>query len=123
MALDPLDYRCNLALAMLEYNRADFPQAVAYATQALKRAHALNKKSAVRTGEFDSRQCLRTSGGNINKPKRISGGRSGAATVKAGGYYGLARLAARNGHFDAGLDFLPTKSSRLPNQSGSALPA
>lgn len=31
------------ALAMLEYNRADFPQAVAYATQALKRAHALNK--------------------------------------------------------------------------------
>ncbi|MGZ9989739.1 hypothetical protein ACXYS0_26800, partial [Escherichia coli] len=25
MALDPLDYRCNLALAMLEYNRADFP--------------------------------------------------------------------------------------------------
>lgn len=43
VALDPLDYRCNLALAMLEYNRADFPQAVAYATQALKRAHALNK--------------------------------------------------------------------------------
>lgn len=33
----------TLALAMLEYNRADFPQAVAYATQALKRAHALNK--------------------------------------------------------------------------------
>ncbi len=24
VALDPLDYRCNLALAMLEYNRADF---------------------------------------------------------------------------------------------------
>lgn len=62
VALDPLDYRCNLALAMLEYNRADFPQAVVYASQALKRAHALNKKSAVRTGEFDSRQCLRTSG-------------------------------------------------------------
>ncbi len=35
VALDPLDYRCNLALAMLEYNRADFPQAVAYASQAL----------------------------------------------------------------------------------------
>ncbi|MDY8833145.1 hypothetical protein UY844_25080, partial [Escherichia coli] len=35
--------RLQGALAMLEYNRADFPQAVAYATQALKRAHALNK--------------------------------------------------------------------------------
>lgn len=81
VALDPLDYRCNLALAMLEYNRADFPQAVAYATQALKRAHALNKNpqcgqaSLIRASAYERQ-------GNINKPKRISGVRSGAATVK-----------------------------------------
>jgi hypothetical protein len=55
--LDPQDYRCNLALAMLEYNRADYPQTIEYATRALSRA-SVEQKSAVWAGKFDS--CQRT---------------------------------------------------------------
>ncbi|MCL7158836.1 hypothetical protein MWK16_26940, partial [Escherichia coli] len=33
---------------------------------------------------------------------------------KAGGYYGLARLASRNGHFDAGLDFCQQRLRACP---------
>ncbi len=77
---------------------------MAYATQALKRAHALNKKSAVRTGEFDSRQCLRTSG-QYQQAEEDFWRAVWSGNSKAGGYYGLARLAARNGNFDTGLDF------------------
>jgi len=104
VAIDPLDYRCNLSLAMLEYNRADYLQAVTYASQALKRAHALNKNP----------QCGQASliRGNANERlakwpdaeedfwRAVWSGNS-----KAGGYYGLARLAARNGEYEAGLDF------------------
>lgn len=104
VALDPLDYRCNLALAMLEYNRADFPQAVAYATQALKRAHALNKNpqcgqaSLIRASAYERQ-------GQYQQAEEDFWRAVWSGNSKAGGYYGLARLAARNGNFDAGLDF------------------
>lgn len=104
VALDPLDYRCNLALAMLEYNRADYPLAIVYATQALKRAHRLNKNpqcgqaSLIRASAYE----------RLNKwPeaeedfwRAVWSGNS-----KAGGFYGLARLAARRNDINGGLDF------------------
>ncbi len=43
LEIDPFDYRCNVALASLEYNRANWAQAEKYAADALKRAHKLNK--------------------------------------------------------------------------------
>ena len=104
VALDPLDYRCNLALAMLEYNRADFPQAVVYASQALKRAHALNKNpqcgqaSLIRASAYERQ-------GQYQQAEEDFWRAVWSGNSKAGGYYGLARLAARNGNFDAGLDF------------------
>ena len=43
LEIDPLDYRCNLALGNYEYNRGNYAQALKYADQALKRAHMLNR--------------------------------------------------------------------------------
>lgn len=43
LTLDGGDYRCNLALATLEYNRANYEQALSHADKALARAHRLNK--------------------------------------------------------------------------------
>lgn len=89
---------------MLEYNRADFPQAVAYATQALKRAHALNKNpqcgqaSLIRASAYERQ-------GQYQQAEEDFWRAVWSGNSKAGGYYGLARLATRNGHFDAGLDF------------------
>ncbi|NYY77003.1 hypothetical protein DMI62_20515 [Escherichia coli] len=76
----------------------------------------------MRAGEFDSRQRYERQG-QYQQAEEDFWRAVWSGNSKAGGYYGLARLAARNGNFDTGLDFLPTKSSRLPNQSGSALPA
>lgn len=92
---------------MLEYNRADFPQAVAYATQALKRAHALNKNpqcgqaSLIRASAYERQ-------GQYQQAEEDFWRAVWSGNSKAGGYYGLARLAARNGNFDAGLDFANT---------------
>lgn len=89
---------------MLEYNRADFPQAVAYATQALKRAHALNKNpqcgqaSLIRASAYERQ-------GQYQQAEEDFWRAVWSGNSKAGGYYGLARLAARNGNFDAGLIF------------------
>lgn len=104
VALDPLDYRCNLALAMLEYNRADYSRAVEYATQALKRAHALNKNpqcgqaSLIRASAYERQNAWPQAEEDFWRA--VWSGNS-----KAGGYYGLARLSARRREYEAGLDF------------------
>ena len=104
VALDPLDYRCNLSLAMLEYNRADYDRAVNYATGALKRAHGLNKNpqcgqaSLIRASAYERLEKWQDAEADFWRA--VWSGNS-----KAGGYYGLARLCARRGDPEAGLDF------------------
>ncbi|MCS2170790.1 DUF5107 domain-containing protein [Scandinavium sp. TWS1a] len=102
--LDTHDYRCNLALALLEYNRADYACAISYATLALKRAHGLNKNP----------QCGQASLIRASASERLEKWQDAeedfwravwSGNSKAGGYYGLARLAARQGDSDVGLDF------------------
>lgn len=102
--LDPQDYRCNLALAMLEYNRADYTRAIVYATQALARAHRLNKNP----------QCGQSSLIRASARERLQQWHEAqedfwravwSGNSKAGGYYGLARLAARNQRYDDALNF------------------
>ncbi|MDS7913097.1 DUF5107 domain-containing protein [Klebsiella pasteurii] len=102
--LDPQDYRCNLALAMLEYNRADYPRAIDYATQALVRAHRLNKNP----------QCGQASMIRASARERLQQWHDAqedfwravwSGNSKAGGYYGLARLATRNERYDDALNF------------------
>jgi tetratricopeptide (TPR) repeat protein len=104
VALDPLDYRCNLSLAMLEFNRADYARTVEYASQALKRAHALNKNpqcgqaSLMRASAYE--RLAQWPEAEEDFWRAVWSGNS-----KAGGYYGLARLSARRGEHDAGLEF------------------
>ena len=104
LELDPLDYRCNLALAMLEYNRADYVRASDYATQALARAHRLNKNP----------QCGQASLIRASARERLQQWHDAqedfwravwSGNSKAGGYYGLARLATRNERYDDALNF------------------
>ncbi len=104
VTLDPLDYRCNLALAILEYNRADYHRAIDYASQALKRAHGLNNNpqcgqaSLIRASAYERLEQWHDAEEDFWRA--VWSGNS-----KAGGYYGLARLAARAFDDDAGLDF------------------
>lgn len=102
--IDPLDYRCNLALAMLEYNRAGYQRAVAYATQALARAHKLNKNplcgqaSAIRASAHERLQ-------HWHEAQEDFWRATWSGNSKAAGFYGLARLAARRGNYADGIDF------------------
>ncbi len=102
--LDPLDYRCNLALAMLEYNRADYIRCQAYATQALKRAHRLNKNpqcgqaSLIRASAFERQE-------NEKAAEEDFWRATWSGNSKAAAFYGLARLSARRGHYDEGIEF------------------
>ncbi|MGG5838336.1 DUF5107 domain-containing protein [Huaxiibacter chinensis] len=104
VAIDPLDYRCNLSLAMLEYNRADYARAKTYASQALARAHALNKNpqcgqaSLIRASASERQEEWAQAEEDFWRAVW-------SGNTKAGGYYGLARLCARRGDYDAGLDF------------------
>ncbi len=75
----------------------------------------------MRTGEFDSRQCLRTSGQYQQAEedfwRAVWSGNSKEVAIMV--WHGWRRVMVTS----TLVGFLPTKSSRLPNQSGSALPA
>ena len=102
--LDPLDYRCNLALAVLEYNRADHSRGQAYASQALKRAHRLNKNpqcgqaSLIRASAFERQE-------NWKAAEEDFWRATWSGNAKAAAFYGLARLSVRLGQYDKGIEF------------------
>lgn len=102
--IDPLDYRCNLALATLEYNRAGYARAVEYATQALARAHKLNKNplcgqaSAIRASAHERLH-------HWHEAQEDFWRATWSGNSKAAGFYGLARLAARSANYADGIEF------------------
>jgi tetratricopeptide (TPR) repeat protein len=102
--LDPLDYRCNLALAELEYNRADYPRSKAYAAQALKRAHGLNKNpqcgqaSLIRGSAFERQKSWQEAEEDFWRA-------TWSGNSKAAAFYGLARLSTRKGQYEEGIEF------------------
>ncbi len=104
VAIDAQDYRCNLALATLEFNRADYPRAVDYATQALARAHRLNKNPQCGLASFiRASACERQQ--RLSEAKEDFWRATWSGNSKAAGFYGLARLAAREQRYDEGLEF------------------
>lgn len=58
LEIDPLDYRCNVAMGNFEYNRCNYEKALEYATKALERAHMLNRNSACSLGSVLKANCL-----------------------------------------------------------------
>ncbi|WP_413740246.1 DUF5107 domain-containing protein [Sodalis sp. RH14] len=104
LALDAGDYRCNLALAIKEYNRAGYEQAIAYADAALARSHRLNKNpqdggaSLIRACAWER---LRQWDRAYEDFYRATWSGNG----KEGGFFGLARIAARRRQWRDALAF------------------
>lgn len=104
LAIDPQDYRCNLALATLEYNRADYSRALDYATQALARAHRLNKNPQCGQASV-IRACAGERLGRFQDAEEDFWRATWSGNSKAAGFYGLARLAARGQRYAEGIAF------------------
>lgn len=58
LEIDPLDYRCNVAMGNYEFNRCNYTKALEYAENALKRAHMLNRNSSCGLGSVLKGNCL-----------------------------------------------------------------
>lgn len=58
LQIDPLDYRCNVAMGNYEFNRCNYEKALYYADKALERAHMLNRNSACSLGSVLKAHCL-----------------------------------------------------------------
>ncbi|TKI06160.1 DUF5107 domain-containing protein [Martelella alba] len=105
VALDPGDYRCNLALAVIEYNRADYPHAISYADAALRRAHRLNKNP-----QYGDASLLRARAeerlGQLQPAYEDFYRATWSGDGKAGGFFGLARIAARRRQWTQALSFV-----------------
>lgn len=102
--IDRLDYRCNLALATLEYNRADYRRAIEYADSALERAHHLNKNpqcglaSLIRGCAYEQLKQYDLAYEDFFRAIWSGNG-------KSGGYLGLTRIAVRRTDYIAALSF------------------
>ena len=104
VALDAQDYRCNLALATLEFNRANFPAAIAYADSALARAHALNRNPQCGLASL-IRGCALEQQGDDTAAFEDFYRATWSGNGKAGGFYGLARIKLRQGEYSLALAF------------------
>lgn len=119
--LDPQDYRCNVALAMLEYNRADYDRAIEYATQALQRAHRLNKNPQCGQGSL-LRAYAYEHQGNEQAAQEDFWRATWSGNSKAAAFYGLARLAARKNQYNEGIEFCRQSLCVIPtNQEAICL--
>lgn len=92
LELDGGDYRCNLALATLEYNRANYPQARVYADQALARAHRLNKNPQCGKGSL-LRAHIAERQGQLDAAFDDFYKATWSGNCRDSGFLGLARIA------------------------------
>ena len=104
LELDKRDYRCNLALATLEYNRADYPLAIDYASHALERSHRLNKNPQCGLASL-IRGCAYEQLGQYDLAYEDFFRSVWSGNSKAGGYLGLARIATRRMDYQLALNF------------------
>ncbi len=104
LELDSGDYRCNLALATLEYNRANFEQAIAYADSALTRAHRLNINPQCGKASL-IRGCAYERLGNVEQAYEDFYRATWSGNGKEGGFYGLARISSRQKKYQQALTF------------------
>lgn len=117
LALDAQDYRCNLALATLEYNRANFSTAIAYADSALARAHHLNRNPQCGLASL-IRGCALEQLGDDSAAFEDFFRATWSGNGKPGGFYGLARIKMRQGEYAPALAFcessLKSNASHYP---------
>lgn len=104
LELDSLDYRCNLALATREYNRANFASSIAFADSALSRAHRLNKNPQCGLASL-IRACAYEQTGDLDAAYEDFFRAIWSGNSKSGGYFGLARIATRRANHHEALQF------------------
>ncbi|PWW10990.1 DUF5107 domain-containing protein [Mangrovibacter plantisponsor] len=102
--IDPYDYRCNVALATLEYNRANWKEAESYAKSALQRAHKLNKNP--QSGEASHiLACAQEKQGRLKEAYDNYFKSSWSADCRDTAFYHLARLELIAGNKSKALSF------------------
>lgn len=99
---DPHHYLCNLALAQLAYNRAEFGQAVTYADSALARAYLLNKNPACGKACY-IRACAKEQLGELNEAYDDYFKSTWSGNCRDIGFYGVARLDTQRCHYSEAL--------------------
>ncbi|MGP9435357.1 DUF5107 domain-containing protein [Ewingella sp. AOP8-B2-18] len=104
LELDPLDYRCNLALATRDYNRSNFASSIAFADNALSRAHRWNKNPQCGLASL-IRACAYEQTDNLDAAYEDFFRAIWSGNAKSGGYFGLARVATRREKFADALQF------------------
>ncbi|MBU9832042.1 DUF5107 domain-containing protein [Rahnella sp. FC061912-K] len=115
--LDPLDYRCNLALATLSYNQANFSQALALADAALSRAHRLNKNPQCGLASLVRANALEQTG-DVDAAFDSYYRAVWSGNAKSGGFFGLARIATRRGQYPQALNFCEQGLATQANHYG-----
>ncbi|MBW7982172.1 DUF5107 domain-containing protein [Enterobacillus tribolii] len=105
LELDPQDYRCNVALATLEYNRGDYEKTRRYADAALQRAHRWNKNP--QNGQASLlRASANERSGHYDDAYDDYFKASWSGDCRDAAFYGLARLALRKGDAAQALAFV-----------------
>lgn len=105
LELDPLDYRCNVALGTLEFNRGNWLAAEQHANGALKRAHRLNKNP--QNGDASMlRAATKERQGDVQGAFDDYFKASWSGNCRDAAFYSLARLAFRKGDFTQALTFV-----------------
>ncbi|HEY3591787.1 MAG TPA: DUF5107 domain-containing protein [Buttiauxella sp.] len=103
--LDPQDYRCNVALGQLEFNRGNWVLAQKHADAALKRAHRLNKNP--QNGDASMlRGAAKEKQGDFDSAFDDYFKASWSGNCRDAAFYALARLALRKGDAAQALAFV-----------------
>ncbi|KHT61667.1 hypothetical protein RJ45_21375 [Photobacterium gaetbulicola] len=100
---DPLNYNCNLAMATLAYDGADFEAAIRYADNALARAHKLNKNPICGKASY-IRGCAYEKVGDLTKAYSNLFKSTWSGNCKDSGFAAAARVAYKQGNLLEALD-------------------
>lgn len=102
---DPYNYLCNLALASIAYNRADYAQAISCCDAALKRAHKLNKNPICGKASF-LRGSAKEKLGQLDCAYSDFYKSTWSGNCRDIGFYGAARIATREKQFTKALELV-----------------
>lgn len=94
LARDPQHYQCNLAMATLAYERADYHEAIAYTDTALTRAHQLNKNPLCGKASY-LRGCAKEKLGLLDDAFTDVFKSTWSGNCRDTGFYAAARIATK----------------------------
>ncbi|MFV0576583.1 MAG: DUF5107 domain-containing protein [Vibrio sp.] len=102
---DNNNYLCNLALASLAYNQADYPLAIQHCDAALARAHQLNKNPVCGKASF-MRACAKEKLGEWDAAYADYYKATWSGNCRDTGFYGAAKIATRQKNYQQALTLI-----------------